>query len=99
MCQSTYVHLHLRSSTFAVLANVAHGAARICQDDLQVMVFTALATAAERHVDDFNAQELANTAWAFATASHVDAELFTALARAVQQRLGDFSTQNLANTG
>ena len=43
-------------------------------------------------------QDLANTAWAFATASQSDAQLFAALARAAERRLGDFNVQELANT-
>ena len=43
-------------------------------------------------------QELANTAWALATASESDAQLFAALARASERRLGDFNVQELANT-
>ena len=47
---------------------------------------------------DFNVQELANTAWAFATASQPDAQLFAALARAAELCLGDFKVQDLAST-
>ena len=47
---------------------------------------------------DFNVQDLANTAWAFATANQSEAQLFAVLARAAEQRLGDFNVQNLANT-
>ena len=43
-------------------------------------------------------QDLANTAWAFATASHTDAQLFAVLARAADRRVSDFHMQNLANT-
>ena len=42
-------------------------------------------------------QSLANTAWAFATASQQDAQLFAVLARAAELRLGDFNEQDLAN--
>ena len=42
-------------------------------------------------------QELANTAWAFATAGHSGAQLFTTLARAAQQRMGAFDAQELGN--
>ena len=45
----------------------------------------------------FNPQELANTAWAFATADQKHASLFAELATAAQRRLGDFDAQNLAN--
>ena len=56
------------------LANVGYGAAGVWksvgvatvgQQDEQL--FKALARVAERRVDKFNAQALANTAWAFAT--------------------------------
>ena len=54
--------------------------------------------AAERRVGDFNTQELANTAWAFATADPLDAALFASLAREVKRRVNDFDAQGLANT-
>ena len=57
-----------------------------------------LALAVEQRVSDFNTQELANTAWAFATAGQSDAQLFAALARAVEQRVSDVNMQELANT-
>ena len=47
---------------------------------------------------DFNAQELANTAWAFATVVQKNALLFAALAAAAELCLGDFHVQELANT-
>ena len=53
---------------------------------------------AERSVGDFNTQDLANTAWAFATAGQSDAVLFTALATVAEQRMEDFDAQGLANT-
>ena len=62
------------------------------------MLFAALATVAEHHIGDFNMQELANTAWAFATAGQNDALLFAALATAAERQMGDFDVQNLANT-
>ena len=45
-----------------------------------------------------NAQDLTNTAWAFATAGQPDAKLFMALTRMTERRLGDFGAQALANT-
>ena len=42
-----------------------------------------LAAAAERQVDEFTSQDLANTAWAFATAGHLDGLIFTVMERAV----------------
>ena len=53
---------------------------------------------AERRLDQFNAQGLANTAWAFATVGQKDDQLFKALARMAEQRLHEFNAQNLANT-
>ena len=44
-------------------------------------LFTALARAAERWMSEFNAQDLANTAWAFATENLLDKKLFAVLAR------------------
>ena len=60
-------------------------------------LFAALARAAELRLGDFKVQDLANTAWAFATASQQDAPLFAALARAAKLRLCDFEVQGLAN--
>ena len=65
---------------------------------LDSQLFTTLARAAERRGDDFNAQSLANTAWAFATVRQWDAQLFMMLARASEQRVCDFDARNLANT-
>ena len=51
----------------------------------------------QRRVGGFTAQELAqelaNTAWAFAATGQRDAPLFAALARAAERRLSEFSAQ------
>ena len=47
---------------------------------------------------DFNLQELANTAWAFATVGHKNERLFTALAAAAERRIKDFNSQEVVNT-
>ena len=52
---------------------------------------------AERRLDQFNAQGLANTAWAFATVGQQDGQLFKALARMAERRLDQFNAQELAN--
>ena len=57
-----------------------------------------MARAAERRLSEFNPQELANTAWAFATVNHRDEKLFAALASAAERQLSDFNVQELANT-
>ena len=52
---------------------------------------------AERRLDQFNAQDLANTTWAFATVGQLDEPLFNALARMAERRLDQFNAQELAN--
>ena len=47
---------------------------------------------------NFNAQELANTAWAFARAGQSNAQLFTTLASAAEWCVANFNAQGLANT-
>ena len=47
---------------------------------------------------DFNVQNIANTAWAFATVGQSDAQLFKALAREAERRMGDFKPQSISNT-
>ena len=56
-----------------------------------------MARAAERRVREFNAQNLANTAWAFATVGQKDDQLFKALARMAERRLDQFNGQDFAN--
>ena len=51
----------------------------------------ALARTDEWRLDDLNVRELANTAWAFATANQSDTQLFAALARTAEWRLADFN--------
>ncbi len=49
--------------------------------------------AAERQLGKCNAQELANTAWAFATVRMLDEKLFAALEMAAERRLSEFNVQ------
>ena len=49
-------------------------------------------------VGDLDAQEFANTAWAFATVGYSNTELFAVLATAAEQRIADIKAQELANT-
>ena len=44
-----------------------------------------------RHKGDFKAQNLANTAWAFAKVGQTYAPFFTALGSEAERRLGDFN--------
>ena len=49
-------------------------------------------------MSEFYVQDLANAAWAFATASQQDAQLFAVFARAAEWEQGDFNMQDLAST-
>ena len=52
---------------------------------------------AEQRLDQFNEQELANTAWAFTTVGQQEEQLFKALAKMAERRLNHFNAQELAN--
>ena len=80
------------------LANIAHGVAKSGRGSEMGELMTALARSIERRVGDCNAQELANTAWAFAKVGQLDAVLFAALARAAERHMDSFKAQELANT-
>ena len=90
------------------LANVAYGGTCVCKSigvgkSVDVWkslseLFAAIAKEAERRLDQFNAQQLANTAWAFATVGQKDEQLFKALAKMAERRLDEFNAQGLANT-
>ena len=49
-------------------------------------------------MSEFNAQNIANTAWAFAKLGQLDEKLFAALAREAALRVSEFKAQNIANT-
>ena len=63
-------------------------------------LFNALAKMAERRLDQFNAQALANIAWALAVATvgQHEEQLFKAMAKMAELRLDQFNAQELANT-
>ena len=67
-------------------------------DQWDAQLFMTLSRALEQQVCDFNAQSLANTTWASATADQTDALLFVVLSRATERYVCDFDAQNLANT-
>ena len=46
-------------------------------------------------MDNFNAQELANTAWSFAKASRLNAQLFRLLRGVAEQHVRDFDVQHV----
>ena len=79
------------------LANVAYGAACCGRSGVLSLLFAALARVSERRLSEFDPQNVANTAWAFATTNHRDEKLFRALARAAEWRLSEFKPQELAN--
>ena len=71
------------------------------QQDAQL--FAALVRVAELRLGDFKVQELANTAWAFATANTLkagqqDSQLFADLAWVAELCLDNFKVQGLVNT-
>ena len=68
------------------IANIAYGAALISERQLTSVLFMALARAAS-HEGEFNSQDLASTAWAFATVGHNEEGMFTALAAAAERRI------------
>ena len=80
------------------LATLAYGAACFGMSGMLIILIAALARAAERRLTHFNPQDVANTAWAFATVKYRDEKLFAALARAAERRLSDFNPQDAANT-
>ena len=80
------------------LANVAYGIARTGLGESAKSLFATLARAAKPRLGEFNAQGLVSSAWAFATAGHLDEELFATLGRAAMPRLCEFNVQGLANT-
>ena len=74
------------------LSAFAYGAAATgVKGDSMYALFGALAKSAEWWLDEFNAENLAKTAWAFATMSYRDDKLFSALSRAAEHRLKEFN--------
>ena len=57
------------------------------------LLFPVLARPAERRLTEFHPQEVANTAWAFATVNYRDEKLFAALAIAAELRLSELNPQ------
>ena len=49
-------------------------------------------------MSEFTPQNVANSAWAFATAKYLVENLVAALAIAAERRLSEFNAQNVANT-
>ena len=70
---------------------MAHAAVRSGLGKFLGPLFAALAEQAKQRLGEFNAQELANTAWAFAKVGQLDEALFAELAMQAKQRLGEFN--------
>lgn len=80
------------------MANVAHAAAKCkLRGPAANSLFDALATASAARANEFSSQELATTAWAYATANQTAPSLFQALATASEARVHEFDPQALAN--
>ena len=99
--QALREHTESRVHTFGAqaLSTTAHAMAKL---DLRGAVWQTLwkkleAAALERR-SEFVPQNLANTAWAFATARHSAPALFDAIAAASAGRVGEFKPQELSNT-
>ena len=90
------------------LANVAYGAASVWKSvgvgksgrfgvSLSELL-AAIAKEAKQCLHESNAQDLANTAWAFATVGQKDELLFNVVARMAERHLDQFNARELAIT-
>ncbi len=61
-------------------------------------VFDSLRRAAAAKVQDFDAQDLANTLWAMAETSRALPEVFDSPCRAAAAKVQDFNTPRITNT-
>jgi len=82
------------------VSNTAHAMAKL---DLWGTAWECLwkeleGAALARSLNNFGPQELANTAWAFATAGHAAPSLFDAIGRESAGRVCEFKSQELSNT-
>ena len=82
------------------VASTAHALAkaRLHRGTPWEMVWEPLPMAASAGLREMKPQELANTAWAFATVGHSEPSLFDELAGVAGAQLDDFNSQALANT-
>eukprot|EP00746_Dinoflagellata_sp_MGD_P142098 gnl/MRDRNA2_/MRDRNA2_75103_c0_seq2.p2 gnl/MRDRNA2_/MRDRNA2_75103_c0~~gnl/MRDRNA2_/MRDRNA2_75103_c0_seq2.p2 ORF type:complete len:139 (+),score=25.34 gnl/MRDRNA2_/MRDRNA2_75103_c0_seq2:59-418(+) len=80
------------------LANIAYRAACCGRGKWMGPLFAGSTEMVKQCVDNLNPHELAETAWAFATARNVDVQLFVLLAKAAEHCMGDFIAHDLADT-
>ena len=57
-----------------------------------------MAKEAQSLVTEFNTQEIANSAWAFARLGQLDDKLFEALSKETKLRVSEFKAQEIVNT-
>ena len=67
-------------------------------NQLDVPLFATMGRVAEQSIGAFNAQKLANMAWAFAKADELDVPLYVTMGRAAERCIGVFNMQDFANT-
>jgi len=60
-------------------------------DQLEPQLFGVLARVAKQGIGNFDTTDLANIAWAFAAAGHLDEKLFLILARVTEFCMPNFS--------
>ena len=82
------------------LANIVYGVTQVFTrlSHLDKKLFAELAMAANLRMNEFNAQDIANTAWAFATLGKMDEKLCAALALAAELRMSEFTAHGIAST-
>ena len=80
------------------LANVAHRAAHCGLGERLSSLFPSLATATELRLSEFNVQDVANIAWAFATVKQGNEKLLATLGAAVEWRQSEHKAQDVAST-
>jgi len=79
------------------LSSACWGVAKLGKVDAPAF-FEAVALAAPSTMADFHAQEISNTAWAFAKAGLTSPALFAAFAAQIAVKAHDFNAQALSNT-
>eukprot|EP00971_Amphidinium_carterae_P166967 3308947-Amphidinium_carterae.1 len=80
------------------LVNIIYGVARSGRAQSMLTLTEMLAKKLLLRLEECNAQELANSAWAFAKAGYLDPEFYKSLARIAEKRASSFNAQELANT-
>ena len=91
--------LQLADGLRVELGNLAHALGKLeAFGDAWSSLWEAVALASLRRCTVFNAQNLANTAWAYAKSGHAGSLLLDAIAAEAARSVRDFNPQGLANT-